>query len=182
MLGIAHVTDTNVKRAFSGIASNGRAIDCLAQSQQLLAERVTKLQSDGDLPLLRGMVEGFAVLEARLRRIERVQQRRLTAQTRATRTAIAGVNQALKSRARAMNVQKFHEAVASVQSVALATKGNLLTRENVLLAANQVGWSFVSELLQSVLGGKPVAASLSASATVLANLATSRVIIPRKRG
>ena len=181
MLNIARVNDVNTKRAFAAITHNGRAIDRLACSQDLLADRITKLQADGDLYLLRGMVEGLAALESRVRNVERAQQRGLAGQARATRKESAGLNRALESQARALQVQKFHDAVGSMQSVALATGDDLLTRENVLLAGNQLGWSFATELLRSALGSTSSAAALLAWAAPLASLATSKAIIPKAK-
>jgi hypothetical protein len=178
LLNVARVNAANSKRAFAAIAHNGRAIDQLASSQYLLAERVTKLQSDGDLGLLRGIVEGLSALESRLGRVERDQKRSLAAQGRSTHKQIAAVNRTLKAQSRAMSAQKLHGAVATVQSVALATGGDLLTRENILMAANQLGWSFAGDLLLSTLGATSGAANLVSLAAPLANLATSRAILP----
>jgi len=183
MLDVAQVNDVNTKLAFAAIAHNGRAIDRLASSHDVLAYRVTKLQSDGDLGLLRGMVEGLAALESRLRHVERAQHRGLEAQARSTRKQLARLSRDVENQERNAGAQKLHGAVATLQSIAMATQGELLTRENLLLALNQIGWSFGAQILQSAGGGASsgVAATLAWLAP-LGNLATSKVVIGKGKG
>ncbi|MBT8341960.1 MAG: hypothetical protein HKP58_04850, partial [Desulfatitalea sp.] len=58
MLALGRVSSANTKQAFGAIAHNSRAIDQLAASQRKLADRLAKLQSSGDLTLLRDIVKG----------------------------------------------------------------------------------------------------------------------------
>lgn len=177
LVGVMRVNDNNFERAFAAIAHNGHAIDKLAASQQELADRVLALQSSGDMALLRGLVEGLAGLERRLERVRRVQQQGLRNQGRSSRARFDRLMRELAVETRDARIQKLHGAVSSIQSVALATNGQLLDKENLQLAANQLGWSFAPQILEALglsTRGQP---SPLAWLAPLANLVTSKAIV-----
>ena len=180
MLALMRVNEANTERAFDAIAHNGRAIDQLAASQGELADRLTKLQANGDLALLRGLIKGLADLKHRMERGKRLQDRALAAHKRSVqkqRAHQARQARALESQTRIAQVQKLHEAAASIQSVALARRDDLLTAENLQLAANQLFWSFAPEIFEALGFTESGATSPLAWLAPLGNLITGAVII-----
>ena len=101
MLDFMGVNKANMERAFDAIAHNGRAIDQLAASQGELADRLAKLQSSGDLALLRGIVEGLADLDRRVEGVKRLQNQALAAQKRSLQQRLSRQTRALASETRA---------------------------------------------------------------------------------
>lgn len=181
MLALRRVSGANTKRAFDAIVHNGRAIDQLAASQRELADRLAKLQSNGDLALLRGIVEGLASLERRMEGIKRRQDKALGAQKRSVQKQFARQARALTAQTRATRIQKLHGAVASVQSAAYGTRGSLLATNNILLAANQLGWSFAPQIFESLGLAKPGATSPLAWLAPLGSLVASQAVLGRRQ-
>lgn len=177
MLALRRVSGANTKRTFDAIDHNGRAIDQLAASQQKLAGRLAKLQSNGDLALLRGIVEGLAGLERRMEGIKRRQDKALGAQRRVVQKRFARQTRVLRAQIRATQIQKLHGAVMSVQTAAYGTKGNLLTTNNLLLAANQLAWTFAPQIFGALGLSKPGATSPLAWLAPLGSLVASRTVL-----
>lgn len=178
LVSVARANDANARLAFAAITHNGRAIDRLASSHVALTERVDELQPEGELGLLRGMVEGLAGLESRLRQVERAQRHALAAPSRSTRKQLAWLKREVENHARNAGAQKLQGTVATLQSIAMSTEGELLSRENVLLAINQLGWNFGAQALRATGGGAAAGvASLLELLAPLGNLATSKAVI-----
>lgn len=181
MMALSRVSAANTKQAFNAIAHNGRSIDQLAASHRELADRLAKLQSSGDLALLRGIVKGLASLERRMEGIKRHQDRALGAHKRSVQKQFARQAHALTAQTRATQIQKMHGVVASVQSAAYGTRGRLLATNNVLLAANQLGWSYAPQLFEALGLAKPGAASSLNWLAPLGSLVMSRVVLGRRQ-
>lgn len=181
ILAIRRVSGINTKRAYNAISHNSRAIDQLAASQKELADRITKLQSNGDLALLRGLVEGLTNLERRIKGVKRDQDEALGKQKRADQKRFAYQKRALVRQTRAAQMQKLQGVVASVQSAAFGSKGSLLTTNNLLLAANQLGWSFAPQIVEALGLAKPGGTSTLGWLAPLGSLITSQVSLGRRQ-
>jgi len=181
MLALKRVSAANTKRAYDAIAHNGRAIDQLAASQRELADRLAKQQSNGDLALLRGIVEGLASLERRVEGVKRRQDRALGAHKRSVQKQFARQARALTAQTRATQIQKLHGAVASMQSAAYGTRGRLVSTNNVLLAANQLGWSYAPQIFEALGLAKPGSTSPLAWLAPSASLVASRAVLGRRQ-
>lgn len=178
---LRRISGVNTRRVYDAVAHNARAIDQLAAAQRELAERVTRLQSNGDLALLRGLVDGLGKLERRLGGVKRLQDRALKEQKRSLQGQIARQTRASRLQNRAAQIQKLQGAVASAQSAAFGTAGDLLATNNLLLAANQVGWSFAPEILKAFGIAKAGTSSPFAWLAPLASLVTSQAILGRRQ-
>lgn len=181
MLTLRRVSSTNTKRAFDAIAHNGRAIDQLAASQRELADRLAKLQSNGDLALLRGIVEGLAHLERRMKGFMHRQDKALGAQKRSFQKRFASQARVLKSQTRTNQIQKLHGAVVSMQSTAYGTQGSLLTVNNILLAANQLFGSFAPEIAEALGLSKPGETSHLEWLAPLGSFVATQVALARRQ-
>lgn len=177
MQAFRRVSSVNTKQAYDAIVRNGKAIDRLAAAQQELTDRLAKLQANGDLALLRGIVEGLASLERRMEGVKRRQDKALGVQKRTARKRFARQAQRLKSQTRAAQIQKLHGIVMSAQTAAYGTKGKLLTANNLLLAANQLGWSYAPQITQALGLSKPGSTSPLDWLAPLGNLVVSRALL-----
>ena len=178
---LRRVFTVNTEQAFGAIAQNGRAIDRLAASQKQLASRLAKLQAKGDLALLRGILEGLTKLERRVDGVKRRQDKALSTQKRYMQRKFSRQARALKVQRRAAQIQKLNGTVASVQSAAFGTRGRLLSTNNVLLAANQLGWSFAPQVFEALGLARPGATNPAAWLAPLASLVTSQVVLGRRQ-
>jgi hypothetical protein len=174
---LRRVGGANTRKAYSAIAHNGRAIDRLAAVQRQLAQRLTKLQSSGDLALLRGILDGLSRLEHRVEATKHLQDKALVRHKRSVRKQLASQAHTLSAQGQAAQIQKLNEAAASVQTAAFGSKGSLLAPNNLLLMANQLGWGFVSEILQALGLAKPGTTSPLVWLAPLASLLTSQVVL-----
>ena len=181
MLALRRVSDANTRRAFEAITHNGRAIDRLAASQRELADRLAKLQSNGDLALLRGIVEGLAHLERRMGGIMRRQDKALGAQKRSVRKRFARQARALKAQTRTAQIQKLHGAVMSLQSAAYVTQGKPLAVNNLLLAANRLVGSFTPEIIEALGLSKPGETSPLDWLAPLGSLVATQIALGRRQ-
>lgn len=178
---LTRVSRSNTKRAFAAIDHNGRAIDRLAATQQELADRLAKLQSNGDLALLRGLVEGLVNLERRVEKARDVQGKALAAQKRSVQKQFARQAQTVAAQNQAAQIQKLHGAIATLQSAAFGTKGSLLAPNNIRLAANQLGWSFGPQILETLGLAESGTTSPLAWLAPLASLGTSQAVLGRRQ-
>ena len=181
LAALRRVCTVNTEQAFGAIAQNGRAIDRLVTSQKQLASRLAKLQAKGDLALLRGILEGLTKLERRVDGVKRRQDKALVAQKRYMQQKFSRQARALKVQKRAAQIQKLNGTVASVQSAAFGTPGRLLSTNNVLLAANQLGWSFAPQIFEALGLTRPGATNPAAWLAPLASLVTSQAVLGRRQ-
>ncbi len=181
MLALRRVNGANTRRAFNAIAHNGRAIDQLAASQRKLADRLSKLQSTGDLALLRGILEGLTHLERRMDGIAHRQDKALGAQKRAVQKRFARQARVLRAQTRTSQIQKLHGTAVSMQSAAYSTPGRLLTLNNFLLAVNQLVGSFAPEITKALGLSKPGVASPLVWLVPLGSLVATQVVLGRRQ-
>jgi hypothetical protein len=76
----------------------------------------------------------------------------------------------LKAQALAARVQKLNGVVNSMQVAAYGQQGDLLSKNNLLLAGNQLLWNFISQLL-------PAGGALSTILPPLGSLVTGAAVI-----
>jgi hypothetical protein len=141
------------RRASHEHAKHQRSIDQLARAQEALAARVNELEAQGDLALV-GMLRGLAGMRQRLEAAAVVQTRALVAQRRSVTALVARqgrrVRGQLRAQGRASQIQKVNAAASSLQSAAYGQKGELLSRNNLLLAGNQLLWGFIDPILRGL--------------------------------
>lgn len=177
LVAVARVGDANAGRVFAELAKQRRAIDNLADSQRALADQLVRLQANGDLALLRGLIEGLARLEQRVETGQRRQGRELAAQRRALRVQSQRQARAVTAERRAAQVQKIQGAVASAQTAAFGVQGELLAAGNLKLALNQLGWGFASEFLTAIGVAKPGTVNPLVWLAPFGNLLTGQLLL-----
>jgi hypothetical protein len=147
---------TNTRRAFEALQEQSEAIESLRRSQTELTRKVAALQAQSDRSVV-GLLQGMAGLEQRLQ-TTKVRERVLRTQNLSARTMAARQQRALNSMATTARIQQVNAVVNSVQSAAFGEKGSLLATNNLLLAANQLLWTFIDPILRGMgfaLGPSP---------------------------
>jgi hypothetical protein len=177
LVELARVGDDNARRAFAAIQHNARSIDALAAAQRELAATqremarvIAELQSRGDVALLEGMLSGLGELDLGFSRCKK----RMKLDARSTRRLIAArtgaVERQVTSMAAAARVQKLNDAATAMQTAAFGTKGNLLDRNNLLIAANHVALGLLGDVAKWLgvpSGPNPLAGLFSPLASLL---------------
>jgi hypothetical protein len=137
---------TRTPRPAARPASTDDAIRDLRRSHDELAGQVRALQRQANTTLI-DLLQGFAAFERRFRavkaqnRVMQVEAQRVKAFAirRTKELALAKVN---------ARVQAFTSAATTMQTAAYGHKGALWHRNNVLLAGNQLLWTFADPLLR----------------------------------
>jgi hypothetical protein len=139
LAALSRVTADNDRRAFQALRRHGRALDELARCQAELDQRVASLEEQSDLALL-GLLRRFGDVEQRLKTLAAAQG--------STAATVGQQARELGSQAASAQLQKVTAAVTSAQVAAFGEKGNLFATRNLLLAGNQLLWSFIDPLLR----------------------------------
>jgi hypothetical protein len=135
---LRRVVANNTDRAFAAIQQNARAIDSLARSLRELAIVVAELQARSG-PMLTGLlgqVEGF---DLRMRQ----QAQAIGSQQAVIAREQGTLRESLQVQARNASIQKVTATASMMQSSAFGTQGELISRNNLLVAANNLAWSFL---------------------------------------
>jgi len=152
LIALARASDDNSRRAFGAIRHNAGAIDALAArlreleaTQRELIRVLGELQSRGDVALLETLTSGLGELDSGLASC----RKQLQLDARSTRRLVTGrvgaLERNLSSLTTAARVQKLNDAATTMQTAAFGTKGNLLDRGNLLIAANHVAWGLLGD-------------------------------------
>jgi hypothetical protein len=139
LAALGQVTADNDRRAFQELRRHGRALDELARCQAQLEDRVAHLEEQRELSLL-GFLGRFGDLENQLKT--------LAAAQRSTGAAVTQQAKALESQAASAQLQKVAAAVTSAQVAAFGERGSVFATNNLLLAGNQLLWSFIDPVLR----------------------------------
>jgi hypothetical protein len=129
---------SNTDRAFAAIAHNARAIDSLARSLRELAIVVAELQARSG-PVLEGLLGSIDGFDLRMRQ----QAQAIGTQQAAIAREQGTLRQSLQLQARNASIQKVTATANMMQSSAFGTQGQLLSRNNLLVAGNNLAWSFL---------------------------------------
>jgi hypothetical protein len=182
---LERVTVRNDERAFVAIRENSRSIDALASEQKTLADRIatldTTLEVDSRGDLLRAFAGKLARLERRVDTAASVGNKAVLSSHRAMQARIAKQNVALREGTRAARVQRFNAAASTLQNAAYGTKGSPLATNNLLLAGNQLLWSFLGDVLRASGVVSPVTAGAIATLAPLGSLLAAEAVLGQKQ-
>jgi hypothetical protein len=139
LAALRQVVESNADRKFAAIQQNARSIDSLARSLRELAVVVAELQALNDPALLNGLLNSIEGLDLGLR-----QQAQVVAQQQAALEREQGsLRETVQSQARSAAISKLTASVSMMQTTAFGTQGKLLSRNNLLLAGNNLLWGFL---------------------------------------
>ncbi|MBN1612077.1 MAG: hypothetical protein JW940_35930 [Polyangiaceae bacterium] len=184
LAALRRISARNDRRAYEAIRQNARAIEQLARSQRTLLKQVAELQKRGDLAVTQRVVEGLATLERRAETAQRAQARALAARDRSIRELRSSQTRTLRSarlQARAARIDKLNSVAGSMQVGAFGAKGDLFATNNLLVAGNQLLWSFAGDLLRTIGLSDPGSSSPLGWLAPLASLATSQVALGNRQ-
>lgn len=194
---VARVSAANTRRAFTALGHHRGAIEELRRSQGELQEKVQTLQNQADQTVI-GLVQALAGLRRRVRQVS-AQTTVLTSAVlpagaprpttiptgppnatgaRPLRARLAPqhtqrLEQVRAARALAVReqIQNVTNVVHTVQGAAYGQKGRVFSRNNLMLAGNQLVWSSLEPLLRSTgivsASGAPLVAGLAALGTLV---------------
>ncbi|MDX2019469.1 MAG: hypothetical protein SF187_04460 [Deltaproteobacteria bacterium] len=166
------------------LALHERRLQQLQASHVALDGKVQALEQKLDEAML-AVVKGFGDLAGQLRRTRRSAQ--INAQKQTKRLASVERTMQTKRRAdgraqaKAAQVQKVNAVVSSMQVAAYGETGSLLSTNNLLLAGNQLLWSFVVPLLQQLGFPHIKPGGLLETLSPLGSLTTSKIFLGRRQ-
>lgn len=128
-------------------ASPGDAIRDLRRSHDELASQVKALQRQANTTLV-DLLQGLAAFERRFRAVQ-AQNRMMHVEARRAKALAIRRTKQLALRKVNERVQALTSAAATMQTAAYGHKGALWHRNNVLLAGNQLLWTFADPLLRN---------------------------------
>ena len=148
LAAFGRVSAANDRQALAAIQRQGEALESLKRSHEELARKVAALQEQADRALI-GLLQGLTGFEQRLQAVK-AQGQELLADRLAARTLAARQGQKLRSLAVTARIQQVTAVVNSTQAAAYGQRGSVLATNNLLLAGNQLFWTFIDPLLRSV--------------------------------
>jgi hypothetical protein len=154
------VADGAQRTTAAALRRQGRALGELRRSHDRLARKVEEMQEQADQALV-ALLEGLRGLSRQVDGVATTQRRTVAAGKRAARTAELRQRQAVKARAAVARAGKVNAALTSTQVAAYGQTGNPLATANLLLAGNQLLWSFLDPLVSRLAPGLARAASPS---------------------
>jgi hypothetical protein len=181
LAALQRVSVRNDERSFAAIQHNARSIDALAKAQAELAERVAAVEIGGRADLLRALAGKLSSLERRIETTAIAQPRTAQVAARSLSATVSRQGQALREQARAAMIQKLSATAAGLENAAYGTKGSPLAKGNLLLAANQLLWSFGPDVLRTLGLLSPAASSKLAWLAPIGSLVTGEVVLGRRQ-
>src|SRR5262245_34577621 len=150
------------------VRQQARALDALQRSHDELARKVAALQNQADQALV-GVLREFAGLD---RRVQDVSTQVATARRSVASPLSTAMGQTrhLNAMARAAQLQQVTNVVNTAQATAFGQRGSVFARNNLLLAGNQLLWTFIDPLLKTMGIVKGVEPSVAAYLAPLASL------------
>jgi hypothetical protein len=192
LAAVARASSTNDRRAFAALRRHRTAIVRLNRSNAELADKVNALQTQADVTLA-GMVTGLAGLERRVRsvapaRIAAAPQPgpspsgatrggRPVRRVRDTRQLRLQRVQDLRAQAVRARVKDVTSVVNTVQATAFGQRGSVFATNNLLLAGNQLFWTFADPVLQRVGVLDATSATIVAALAPLGTLLTGELLL-----
>jgi hypothetical protein len=178
---VARVTDANHRRAFAAIERQRRAVQDLSRAQRDLAARLTEMQEQSDAALT-GLLNGLARLREETAAASQTQSQAVAAARRGASAQARQQARALRDRNAAATLDKINATVNSMQTAAFGEKGKLLSTNNLLLAGNQLFWSFIDPLLKGLGLYEGAAPSTLAILAPIGSLATAQAVLAGRPG
>ncbi|HJZ78576.1 MAG TPA: hypothetical protein VKE51_42905 [Vicinamibacterales bacterium] len=194
LAAVARASAINDRRAFAALRRHRRAIARLDRSNAALTDQVSTLQAQADVTLS-GLVTGFAGFERQVRNAVRPQVVAAAGQpppssvgepreTRPVRRVRQSPQLQRLQQARALRAQAFRaqvkevtNVVNTVQATAFGQRGSVFATNNLLLAGNQLFWTFLDPVLQRVGVLDATSATVVAALAPLGTLATGQILL-----
>src|SRR5262249_19122115 len=185
---------SNARAGLGGLRRHARPIARLDRSTAALPDQVSPLQARADVTLS-GLVTGFAGLERQVRNAVRPQVVAAAGQpppssvgepreTRPVRRVRQSPQLQRLQQARALRAQAFRaqvkevtSVVNTVQATAFGQRGSVFATNNLLLAGNQLFWTFLDPVLQRVGVLDATSATVVAALAPLGTLATGQILL-----
>jgi hypothetical protein len=179
LAAVGRVSAANDRHAAAAIQRQGEALESLKQSHEELARKVDALQAQADQALIR-LLQGLDGFEQRLKAV-RARNREVLANSRAARTLAERQGRELKSLAVEGRIQQVTSVVNSTQAAAYGQRGSVLATNNLILAGNQLFWTFLDPLLRSFGGSGGASPSLLTWLAPLGTLATGHLALGNRQ-
>lgn len=140
LAALGRVSAANDRAAHAALAAQADALETLRRRHDELAQKVDMLQQQADR-MLTGLLDGLSGLETAAAR----------SQSAATQARALAVRQGeeLRSLALATQIDKVSAVVNGAQAAAYGQSGDPLAFNNLVLAGNQLFWSFLEPFLRS---------------------------------
>ncbi len=126
-------------------------VAALARAQEELTRKVAELQARSDLALL-GVAHSLAGLRRQVQTTASTQAKTLATRDRSLRLQTLRQRKQLRTQAavqgRVEQIRRLNAAASTMQSAAYGQKGELVSRNNLLLAGNQLLWSYIDPILE----------------------------------
>jgi hypothetical protein len=145
LAGLATATAANDRQAFALLAQHQAALDGLALDQEALARKVAELAERSQAALL----EMLQML-GNVKQATAAATATLSARTSTLGTTLSRQRVQLRTAARVASIQKVTDTVNSLQLSAFGDKGGVFTTNNLMLAANQLLWSYLGPALDAL--------------------------------
>jgi len=192
LAAVARASAINDRRSFAALRRHRAAIARLDRSTAELNDKITALQEQADLTLS-GVVTGLAGLERQVRNVAQT-QRVAAAQPqgssggapregrpvrRVRQAQMQRLQQAQELRAQAFRAQirEVTNVVNTVQATAFGQRGSVFATNNLLLAGNQLFWTFLDPVLQRVGVLDATGATIVAAVAPLGTLVTGQILL-----
>ena len=156
-LPVLRATTANERALLDEMAHQRKVTARLERENAELSAKVEKIEKRSDQALM-GVVEGLGQFKKQI--------------------GPAGVSQ-VAALAQAAQIQQVSGVVASVQSAAYGERGSVFSRNNLLLAGNQLAWMFAGPALQSLGIMSGATAQLVASLAPVGSLVTGGLTLGR---
>jgi hypothetical protein len=175
LTALARVGAANDRKAFANIRRQHDALAALRQSHDELARKVAAMQEQSDQALV-GLLQGFAGLEQRVQVVNTQSQTVLTSKG-PIRTLAVQQRRELQALALNARIQSVTNVVNSAQSAAFGQRGSIFATNNLVLAGNQLFWSFLDPFLRSAGIVEGVSPSVLAILAPLGSLLTGQIAL-----
>jgi hypothetical protein len=179
LAALGRVSAANDRRALAAVKQQSDALEALKRSHEELSEKFTALQEQADRALI-ALVEGLAGFKEQLRAVK-VQEQTVRAERLSVRRLATRQQRQLRSLATTSRIQQVTGVVNSMQAAAYGQKGSVFATNNLLLAGNQLLWTFIDPLLRQlgiVAGTSP---SLATWLTPLGSLVTGHLALGNRQ-
>ena len=177
---LAFACAANEGAAFQLLGRHARAIAELERATEELRAAQQELEQRADVALVE-LLDRLVGLGRTVRGVRRAQAVGAGAARRAARDRRA-MSASLRRQAAEVRSQKFSAVVQSVQSAAYGQRGSLLAPNNLLLAGNQLLWSFVDPILRTLGLWDGAGPSPLAGLAPLGNLLTGAAVLAPRQG
>jgi len=176
---LRETTASNNERNAAALRRQAEALERLRRKYDALAGQLAAMQSQATQSLVQ-LAEGVRGVERRVATV-RTQNRALVTRARATRVAAVRQKAEMRTMASAARMQQVTAVVNSTQAAAYGQRGSVFATNNLLLATNQLFWTFLDPALRGLGVVKGTTPSLAVWLAPLGSLVTAQVALGNRQ-